>query len=498
MLLPTTGKWYSEFTAVYVDGATSPLDIGLLGSTDFPTPSGVIGASATSYAYRNNGNKLNNSVTTAYGASYVIGDIIAIAFDATAGTLTFYKNNVSQGVAFTGLTAQYFFAVGGYNFGQWAANFGQRPFAYTPPTGFVALNTFNLPTATILKGNTVMDATLYTGNGSTQTITNAAGFRPDFVWVKTRSSGSFGHALFDSVRGAPRRLASNLTEAENTTGSFGQVSSFNSNGFTVATGSSSFGETGLNALTYVGWQWQAGQGSSSSNTAGSITSTVSVNASAGFSVVTFNIGSSVPPATVGHGLGVAPKLIIAKDRTTAGGWPVFHASATNQNQYLVLNGTGAVASATNVWGSSLPTSSVFGVTAGITLGANSNCVAYCWSEIDGFSKFGSYVGNSNADGPFIYCGFRPKFVMFKGSSFDNNWYIIDSTTNTINVAGTGLKPNASDSEIANSTTQNAVDFLSNGFKLRNNAAAVAFNNSSGQTFIYAAFAENPFRNSLAR
>jgi hypothetical protein len=145
MLLPTTGKWYAEFTAIYVDGSTSILDVGLLDSTDFPTPSGVIGASTKSYAYRNTGSKINNSAATAYGASYVIGNIIGVAFDATAGTLTFYKNNVSQGVAFTGLTARYFFAVGGFNAAQWQCNFGQRPFTYTPPTGFVALNAYNLP-----------------------------------------------------------------------------------------------------------------------------------------------------------------------------------------------------------------------------------------------------------------------------------------------------------------------------------------------------------------
>lgn len=160
ILLPKTGKWYAEFTAIYVDGTTSILDVGLLSSNDFPTPSGAIGASATSYSYRNTGSKINNSAATAYGASYVIGDVIAIAFDATAGTLTFYKNNVSQGVAFSGLTLEYFFAIGGYNFAQWQANFGQRPFAYTPPTGFVALNAYNLPAGTITTSGS------FTGNVS--------------------------------------------------------------------------------------------------------------------------------------------------------------------------------------------------------------------------------------------------------------------------------------------------------------------------------------------
>jgi hypothetical protein len=486
MLLPTTGKWYSEFTAVYVDGATSPLDIGLLGSTDFPTPSGVIGASATSYAYRNNGNKLNNSVTTAYGASYVIGDIIAIAFDATAGTLTFYKNNVSQGVAFTGLTAQYFFAIGGYNFAQWAANFGQRPFAYTPPTGFLALNAFNLPTDTILKGNTVMDATLYTGNGSTQTITNAAGFRPDLVWIKNRNNVRF-HILTDSVRGTNSQVFSNDTAAQETRTD--RLTAFNSNGFSVG----SYIDVNNNADTFVAWQWQA-SGAAVSNTAGTITSQVSVNPSAGFSVATYT-GNGVAGATVGHGLGVAPKLVIVKKRNGVQEWMVGSSSLTSWNNYLVLNSSAAQAGATTIWNDTAPTSSVFTLGSSTNTNGNTNTfVAYCWAEIDGYSKFGSYSANASADGPFIYTGFRPRWILLKARTTvsGGNWVIIDTAINTRNTTTLQLFANLSNAEGSHAAL---VDVLSNGFKVRTNWDTI---NSSGATMIYAAFAENPFKNSLAR
>jgi hypothetical protein len=385
---------------------------------------------------------------------------------------------------------QYFALFNGYSSGVNAYNFGQRPFTYTAPTGYVALNTYNLPTSTIVKGNTVMDATLYTGNGSTQTITNTASFKPDLVWVKTRSSGSFGHALFDSVRGAPRRLASNLDEAENTTGSFGQVSSFDSTGFTVATGSSSFGETGANALTYVGWQWQAGQGSSSSNTNGNVTSTVSVNASAGFSVVTYTV-TSTASMTIGHGLGVAPQLIIEKRRDSASNWDVYTAATGNTGR-LQLNSTAAFQVQAGVWNNTTPTSTVFSQQGnGTWHSIGSTCVAYCWTPIAGFSAFGSYTGNGSADGPFVYTGFRPKYVLIKRTDTTGDWRTIDTSRDTFNGAKAILYPNLADVE----ASVEIEDILSNGFKLR---ATYAGLNASGGTYIYMAFAENPFKNALAR
>ena len=483
MQLPTSGKWYAEFTATLV---STVADIGLLGSTDIPPASGVIGSGATSYGYRDNGNKINNGTSVAYGASYTTGDVIAIAFDATAGSLTFYKNNVSQGVAFTGLTAQYFFAVGGYNFTQWTANFGQRPFSYTPPTGFVALCTYNLPTSTIVKGNTVFDATLYTGTLLSNAVTNAASFKPDLVWVKSRSAAT-DNKLTDSVRGVTKGLISNTTGAE-TTDTQG-LTAFNTNGFTVGTNTDYNNLTGL----YVGWQWQAGQGVTNANTNGTITSTVSVNASAGFGVVTWT-NNNTANQSIGHGLGVTPSLIITKDRDNGTyNWATWFTGFT-ANEYLLLNTTGAKASFSSLW-YQVPDSSKFYIgSTGTGLNAGTDkMVAYCWTPIAGFSAFGSYTGNGSADGTFVYTGFRPKFVLFKRTDTTGDWVIEDTARSTFNQMDARLFPYLADAEVSNGNGN--IDYLSNGFKLRNSAASM---NASGGTYIYMAFAENPLKYALAR
>jgi hypothetical protein len=296
-----------------------------------------------------------------------------------------------------------------------------------------------------------------------------------------------------SVLGTPRRLASNLTEAENTTGSFGQVSSFNSNGFTVATGSSDFGETGANTLTYVGWQWQAGQGTNTSNTSGTITSTVSVNATAGFSVVTYT--GTGANATVGHGLGVAPKMIIVKNRSITQNWITGHTTlwTSNSNNLILLNTTGATINNSAIWNTSTPTSSVFSVGNDTGVSGNGNSlVAYCFAEISGYSKFNSYTGNGASDGPFVYLGFRPRFIMVKRTDTTGDWVIWDSSRNTYNVAGNVLYPNTSAAE----ATGAGMNFMSNGFKFYNDTGASV--NASGGSYIYMAFAENPFKNANAR
>jgi hypothetical protein len=332
-----------------------------------------------------------------------------------------------------------------------------------------------------------MDATLYTGNGSTQSITNTAGFKPDLVWVKSRSA-STDHKLTDSVRGVTKALISDTTGAE-TTDTNG-LTAFNSNGWSLGTDTN----YNNNTATYVGWQWQAGQSSTSSNTNGSITSTVSVNATAGFSIATFTCPAS-GSFTIGHGLGVTPKMIIVKDRSATASWPVYHASVcTNSNQYLILNTTVALASLTSMFGTALPTSSVFGATSGTTINGNSNAVAYCWAEIAGFSKFGSYTGNGSADGPFVYTGFRPKYVMIKRSDSTSDWYVLDTARDTYNYMQNYLYLDLSSAEAA-SGSGFAIDSVSNGFKVRSTGAG---QNASGGTYVYACFAENPFKNALAR
>jgi hypothetical protein len=477
----TTGKWYCEVTVLGTD-----VMVGLANAFNLSLSS-YIGSASSSWGYYRTGNKYNAGSFTAYGATYTTNDVIGIAFDADAGTLTFYKNNTSQGTAFSSLTSgPYFFAVGNNSVNHIGAiNFGQRPFSYTPPTGYLALNTFNLPNSTIVKGSTVMDATTYTGNGTSQSVTNAGAFKPDFVWVKGRNN-TYNNILEDSVRGATKYLLSDSTAAETTDAT--TLTSFNSNGFSLGS------NIALNQSTFnfVGWQWQAGQGSTSSNTSGTVTSTVSVNATAGFSVVTWAAQSTA--RTVGHGLGVAPSMIIMKDRSGAIQWFVYHASI-GAGKYLTLNTTATSVTNATVF-STAPTSSVFDPGTGFTTGNGyGNQVAYCWAEIAGFSKFGSYTGNNSNDGPFVYCGFRPKFVMIKDTNTAGYWAIFDTVRSTYNVTSNYLQAQSSAAEV--SLVAN-IDFLSNGFKLRANNANSAQNNVSGNTYIYMAFAENPFKNSLAR
>ena len=473
----SSGKYYFEATV-----NSSALSLGIV-PLGFTSNSGQPGSTATSYSVQST-TKYNNGSVTSYGSAWSTGNIIGIALDLDAGTLVAYVNNVSQGTAFSGIAGTYFFAMWNTTTSD-SVNFGQRPFSYTPPTGFVALCTFNLPTSTIVKGNTVMDATLWTGNGgASQVITNAGAFKPDLVWMKTRNQ-AYGHLLFDSIRGTSLYLQSNGTGAEVT--DTAMLSSFNSSGFTV--GSSGF--TNGSGNTEVGWQWQAGQGSTSSNTNGTITSTVSVNASAGFSIVTYT-GNGTNGATVGHGLGVKPSLIIEKGRASAYNWVVQGCGVLwpTATQTLFLNSTSGLNAGSAI---AAPTSSVF-TPAALNYANESGLgyVAYCWTPIAGFSAFGSYTGNGSADGPMIYTGFRPKFVIIKRTDTTGDWYTFDSVRDPYNATQQGLSPNASASE---TTYTGWGDLLSNGFKIRRTDGAW---NASGGTYIYMAFAESPFRNSLAR
>jgi len=470
----SSGKYYWEATC------TTKTNYPIVGIANLAWDNTYVGSSSGSYGYANDGIKYNNGSTASYGASYTSGDIIGIALDLDAGTLVFYKNNVSQGTAYSSLSGTFAPAFSGQASDVWSLNFGQLPFTYTPPSGFVALNTFNLPTSTIVKGNTVMDATIYTGTGTTQTITNAAGFRPDLVWIKQRN-GTQDHYWFDSIRGATVYLTSTSTNGDNTVSN--TLTSFNSNGYSAGGNTATNGNT----LTYVGWQWQAGQGSSSTNTAGSITSTVSVNTSAGFSVVTYTGASGTQ--TIGHGLGVAPKMIITKCRNANESWWTYHASL-GHTQYLALNSTAAAGSLS--WGGA-PTSTVYYNNSPNFMTSGNTYVNYCWAEIAGFSRFGSYTGNGSTDGTFVYTGFLPKYILIKASSFsglNSDWFIYDTARNTYNTPGNFLCADLSQAEASGVP----IDCLSNGFKLRGTGSGT---NSNGATYIFAAFASNPFKNSLA-
>ena len=372
-----------------------------------------------------------------------------------------------------------------------ATTFGQRPFAYTPPTGFVALNTFNLPTPTIgatasSQANEYFDVTTYTGNGTAgRVITMSNMTNVGFAWVKIRS-GADDHRLANTVTGGNKHLKSNATDAEST--STNMIQAFSSNTFTIGS------DTGVNAnsSTYVGWVWANDGTSGSTNTAGSITSTVSANTTAGFSIVTYT--GTGANATVGHGLGVAPSMVIVKARSTTGNWCIWHTKLTSGAYALFFN-TDAQDNYPTIWNSTIPTSTVFSI--GTASGTNVNGqtqVAYCFAQIAGYSAFGSYTGNGSTDGPFVYTGFRPRFVLVKESSAaGNNWVIYDTARDAYNECSKILYPNASNAEFDGSTVN--LDILSNGFKPRDNWGG---NNNSGNTYIYMAFAENPFKYANAR
>jgi hypothetical protein len=329
-----------------------------------------------------------------------------------------------------------------------------------------------------------MDVNIYTGNGSSQSITNNGSMKPDLVWVKSRSSTTF-HGIYDAVRGVSKRLWANDTAAEADFSPYG-VTAFNSNGFTVNDLTSSGYGVNENTVTYVGWQWRAA-GSTVSNTAGTITSTVSANTTAGFSIVTYTgTGSN---ATIGHGLGAVPGMIIAKRRSATQNWGVAHRSLSG-TQTLYLDLTQAVA--TGVWNGT-PTSTVFNITTdGVVNASGSTYVAYCFAPVAGYSAFSSYTGNGSADGPFVYTGFRPRYVLIKCSSATADWVVFDALRNGYNIDNKILFPNGSFAESAGGVT---IDILSNGFKVR---ATNAEFNSNTATYIYATFAESPFQFANAR
>jgi hypothetical protein len=489
----SSGKWYWE--VVKTGGSAGQL-VGIAPASDFTLDEP--GKTSNSFAYYTDGGKYSNSTLSSYGSSWTTGDVIGVALDLDAGTIVFYKNNASQGTAFSGLSGNFVAAIsddtggGSTNF---SINFGQRPFAY-PLSGFKALCTTNLPEPTIADGSTVMDVALYTGNGSTQTI-SGLNFSPDLVWCKVRGNGVAQHVIYDSVRDAYKRLTPNGTTAETDVNPYG-VTAFSSTGFTVAdTFNGNYEINGDPSGTYgtggyVAWTWDAGGTTDPSNQAGSITSQVRANVSAGFSVVTYT-GNATGGATVGHGLGVAPAMFIVKSRSLSESWPVYHASL-GATKLLRLEGTGAEETISTAWNNTAPTSTVFslGSPSGFTNSSGATYVAYCFAPVAGYSSFGSYVGNGSSDGVFVYTGFRSRWILIKVSAGDTgNWWMYDSARSSYNLADLGLYANSSIAEF----TSNGLDMLSNGFKIR---TANGNTNGSGYTFVWAAFAENPFQYARAR
>ena len=483
-----TGKWYWEVTyasTTYSSAAAYHAGVATdqLGTTvPYSSPYGWTYTSGFKYH--------NGSGTAMTGSSITNGDVAMFALDADAGKIWFGKNGTwfESGVPGTGTNPQFTTTANqnftpvcssGANNCTYYLNAGARAFAYSAPSNFKALCNVNLPTPTIEDGSAYMDVVTYTGNGSTQTI-SGLGFSPDWVWIKGRSIAA-DHGLFDIVRGTTKRLVSNATQAEDTQSG---VTAFNSDGFSLG---SNAGQNNSGS-TYAAWCWDGGS-STVSNTDGSITSSVRANTSAGFSVATFTKSSGTSTTdTVGHGLNAAPYLIITKQRNGTEPWYTYHQSLGNAAR-IQLNETSGQTTGTTVWGSTSPTSSVFSIRNVF----NGDYVAYCFAPVAGYSAFGSYTGNGSTDGPFVFTGFRPRWVLFKRTNAAYGWLILDTERDTVNVMDKWLEPNVSSAE---STIATTADFLSNGFKLRNGTWNVT--NASGGTYIYAAFAESPQKYARAR
>jgi len=508
----STGKYYFEARLNTVGGTYPAVGVCGIVTSIHDT---FVGQDAGSFGYYSNGGVNGTGGNGGTYSTYTTGDIIGVAINLTDSQLTFYKNGsnaVTSGTVYEPLTSGngYRAAVSCFNSGKWNTNFGQNPtfsgnitaglstftdgngkglFRYEPPSGFLALCEDNLPTPAIKNPGEYFKTVLWTGDGNDGRSITGIGFTPDLVWMKSRNVG-YSHHITDSVRGPTLALRSNGTNGDGwSTGEPGDLLSFDSDGFSIRQGFYDYNESGS---TYAAWCWRAGAGTTSTNTDGSINSVVSVNQDAGFSIVSYTGTGSA--GTVGHGLGKNPGMIIIKSRDSADAWVVWHKSLSSATDNLLqLEKTVGVATISNYWNSSAPNTTTFGLAGGSYAHnlSGDGMIAYCWTEIEGFSKFGSYVGNGNADGPFVYTGSRPAFIMTKRIDGVSNWNIIDTSRISSNPNDTFLIANGSNTEFSG----HPVDILSNGFKIRNTEGGF---NTSGGTYIFAAFAESPFTTANAK
>jgi hypothetical protein len=510
----SSGKWYAEFNVNSALGATVTMGIAVYDQNAAGTSN-----ASQSRGYFYTGQKYSNGSLAAYGNSFTNGDIIGVALDLDAGKVWFSKNGVFQAsgdpvagtnAAYTdlGTTSTWFVSVqSGGSAGSSASAFlnaGQRAFAYTAPSGFKCLVSTNLPVTNGIGASASTQASdyfntiLWTGDSTSSRALTGVGFQPDIVWIKTRST-TYDHNVFDVVRGTgnTKVLTPNATYQEGYQGStftYGAVSAFNADGFTVVPGTSPTNALNQSGQTFVSWNWKA-NGAGVANTAGTIPSTVSANTTSGCSVLTYT-GNGISGATIGHGLGVAPSFYIVKNRGSAAkDWECYHISLGNTNR-IRLNVASIADTGGTMWANTSPTSTVFSVGTDADVNASANTyVAYCFAPINGFSAFGSYTGNGSATlGPFIYTGFRPAYVLIKRSAGGAaDWVVFDDARNTSNLTTQILIPNTAGAEVTGVGT--VLDLVSNGFLPRNAGTEV---NASGSTYIYAAFAEFPFKYSRAR
>ena len=515
--IPNNSKWYWEVYVTMASGHEFYIGINYA-DVDFTGVHG--GDKKTGVNYDSyDGTKWVDNSNSSYGASYGNGDIIGVAVDRVNNTIQFYKNNSAQGtIDISGIAQQEYYAWGGstggtgtmtlnYNFGQDstfagltsaggnADGNGFGDFKYSPPSGFVALCSANLPISDDIDPAQTDDdypgkqfgVVTYTGNGGASLNVTGLGFQPDLVWLKQRSaSEAYSNNLIDSTRGRAKVIYSSRAQAEATSASDKDFGSFDSDGFTVQDDYES--NMNQSSVTNVAWCWRANGGTTSSNTQGDITSTVQVNDKAGFSIISFSGSGSAQ--SVGHGLSAAPDMVITKNRSTTDDWRVHHAGLTNGvgTYHLKLNSNVSQTNDASCMSGS-PSSTVLNLGNNTSMnGSGNNIIMYAWREIEGYSKFGSFEGNSDADGPFIYTGFRPRLVFCKAIDASENWQVRDTARSTFNAdSQVRIYWNSSAAE-GSASTASPIDFLSNGFKVRGSNSEINSN-----TIIYGAWGDVPFK-----
>ena len=479
-IFQNTGKWYWEVCVNNNAANNASLRIGICNTAGVGTD---LGGTANTWCYLGDGRIYSGGTASSYGVAISTCDILNVAVDIDAGKIWYGKNGtwMASGNPATGANPSQTFTANqsispavASGIGQpiYMANFGQRPFTATVPTGFKTLCTTNLSTPSIVKSSTAFDTITYLGNGSSQTI-STLNFDPDLVWIKGRTT-TYSNYLFDTVRGATKMLYSESTSQEDTGAT--SLTAFSTNGFTIG---SNIGINN-NTTSHVAWIWDAGT-TTTTNTAGSVSAQTRVNQSSGICVATYT--ATANGQTFGHGLGITPAVSIVKRRDSTSDW-YFNIAVSGINGYMQLNNQTSRTSAFN------PTSTI--TPCGYLGGASENWVAYVFAPIPGFSAFGSYTGNASTNGPFVYLGFRPAFVMVKRTdSTTVDWWIYDKARNPVNKLNYGLRANSSAVEVSDVS----VDFVSNGFKFQGDVGAP---NQVGGTYFYMAFAETPFNYALAR
>ena len=518
-----TGKWYFE-TRMDVATASNGFISGIQETKDQSRVwSNYIGNTTATYGLgyslytSGSGYYTNGSQTaiTGYSSAPVAGDIIMCAVDLDNNKIwwglngTWFNSGDPAGGSGESAAIQadtdYTFGVSTSASEDYFVNFGADStfggdtaaggnsdgggigdFKYAVPSGFLCLCTSNLPTPVITDGSTNFNIVLYTGTGNVTRSVTGVGFQPDLVYNKQRNNTS-ANVIANAVSGVNTFMATDQTTAESsfTNSIYGYLSSFDSDGYTLTPGATNNNYWNENAKNFVSYNWLAGNGTAS-NTDGSITSTVSANTTAGFSVLTF--AGSGGTGTVGHGLSQPPNFIIVKSRDTSNAWYTGSDFYTTWEYYQTLNSNAAQSAGSTVWNSTAPTSSVFSIGASLNTSAE-DYVAYCWHSVEGFSKFGSYTGNGSTDGPFVWCGFRPAFVLVKEYTSADDWLVYDTSRDTYNVAGQVWRPDSSAAEFDGRGGSRDMDILSNGFKFRSSNATM---NGSGAGYIFMAFAEHPF------